>query len=952
MEVATERWRRIETLFHQAVEVDASERDVFLEHACQGDREMRIELDELLASSNETLFTLKDFVSATATEMFAGGGGSKRIGAYRLIRILGEGGMGVVYLAARDDDQYERLVAIKVIRASLGHSPTLQLRFRAERQILANLDHPNVARLLDGGVTEDGSPYLVMEYVDGAAIDVFCRERQLALDDRLRLFRNLCTAIDYAHRHLVVHRDIKPTNVLVNADGEPKLLDFGIAKLIGSYQTGTDPSLTRDNQRLLTPDYASPEQLLGKPVSTATDVFALGILLFELLTGRVPFPTSGASLMRQVRAICEDEAEKASVVCERERQLPPREARRLRGDLDNIIQKALLKDPEQRYASAFLLLADIDRYLSGQSVDASRQTLFYKLGKFVRRHQLGVGLTALMTLLIIGFGIGMGILARRASRGEIRARREEEFLASIFRAATPEGSKGESVTARQLLDRAAERVDTELSQNPQLQVAMAENIGQSYVALGMYQNARPLLEQALRLTGESHGQASLEYADVLSELGTDYRLAGDYEKAEPLFRRASAIYEDKRGANNVVFAHGLSNLGECLYLEDKDAEAEQTLRHALAIERPLDDKLQDGTRNYLALEIERKGAYSEAASLLREATDISLRVLGPESQDHLIALHNLAGAQIDMGDLEGAKKSEAEVLATRRKIWGPDHPDTAYSLNNLGWIYLELGQWQDAEPLLRENLEVAKRIRGGPGLRYAGALGNWGRVLQQKGDLAGAAASYDQAQLILTTNGRAESWEKAKLLGYQSLLELDRSHPANAIQLATRAVKMERQLGHGDNPQLASGLLALGLANLVANHVEEAETSFRGALAIRKQLYPPTHPEFLIVQTRLAEALLAVGRPQEALAFLERAIANAQTAPFPLPAWRMAELQVARGLALRRLGRESEATMLIAANADAIQGYNDAAVRNYLDGRIKANALTVGASQPLRHPGV
>jgi serine/threonine protein kinase/Tfp pilus assembly protein PilF len=935
--VATARWRRIETLFHQASDVDPSQRDAFLDRACEGDAEMRAELDSLLSSSDRTLTELKLSVSSTAVEMLdAGDDARNRLGAYRLIRTLGEGGMGAVYLAARDDDQYERLVAIKLLRAGLAHSPALQLRFRTERQILANLDHPNIARLLDGGISADGAPYLVMEYIDGSALDVFCDQQKLSLDARLRLFRTLCAAVDYAHRHLVIHRDIKPLNVLVLQDGTPKLLDFGIAKLIDPYQPGFDPAITRGSERLLTPDYASPEQLLGKPVSTSTDVYALGVLLYELLAGELPFAAAGSEPMKHAHAICEQEPEKPSARCLRTGHLPAAEARRLRGDLDSIILKALRKQPEQRYANASQLLTEIDRYLSGYAVDAAEQTVAYRVKKFVLRHRAGVTLGTLLAILILVFGIGMAVLARRATRGEARARREQEFLASIFAAATPEGSKGENVTARQLLDRAAARIDAELASDPQLQASMSESVGQSYVALGLYDKAQPLLERAVAITRDTEGERSADYAGYLNNLATNYRLRSEYQKAEPLFRRAVALNEAAHGANSPEVAHSLTNLGECLYLLEKDGEAEQILRRALAIERPLPDDQQDANRDYLALVLERKGAYPEAASLLREATAIDGRVHGKQSQDYLVSLHNLAGAQIDMGDLDGAAKTEQEVLATRQQVWGLDHPDTAYSLNNLGWIYLEQGRWQDAEPLLRQNADIMRKMGPDAGPRYPSALGNWGRVLQQKGDFDGAASAFDQAQYLLAVDGRGQSWLAAKLLVYQSALELDRGHAVDALRSAEKAVRMQKELGGDNNAQLASGLLELGLSQLIAGNPAAADLSFRAALAIRQRLYPMTHPDLLIAQVRLAEALLSERRPQEAMALLDQAIANADAAPFPLLPWRLAELRVVEGLAMLAAGRESEGFDLISANTAALQGYNQLSVRNYLNSQITA----------------
>ena len=947
---ATTRWRRIETLFHQASEMDSARREVFIAEACAGNRELRAELDSLLSSSDLTLAELKGPVADVADALLndlpnAEFGELERIGAYRLLRTLGQGGMGTVYLGARDDDQFQRIVAIKVLRAGLSHRPELQLLFRTERQILADFDHPNIARMLDGGITVQGSPYLVMEYVDGIALDVYCQRQKLSLDARLSVFRTLCAAIDYAHRHMVIHRDIKPLNVLVTSDGTLKLLDFGIAKLIDPYQSSTEQVLLKSNEQMLTPDYASPEQILGRPISTATDVYALGVLLFELLTGELPFAGSRIEPKAQARAICEQEPDRPSDVCLRTHHLPSPEARRIRGDLDSIVCKALSKDPEKRYASASQLLADLDRYFDGLAVEAAEQNISYRLKKFISRHRVAVAVTALSVLLIVGFATAMAFLARRATRGEARARREEQFLESILKAATPEGSKGETVTARQLLDQAAGRLSTELASDTELQAEMTESIAQAYVALGMYGRAESLFERALRLTEQSQGQANGYYAEGLGNLATDYRLQSEYIKAEPLFRRTVALNEKLYGANSFPFAHSLSDLGECLYWENRDVEAEKLLRQALSIERPLADTLQDGTRNYLALTLERRAAFPEAAQLLRESNAIARTVHGKQSADYLISLHNLAGAQIDMGDLEGAARSDQEVLSIRQKIWGRDHPDTAYSLNNLGWIYLELGRWQLAEPLLKENLAIPRTPSAMAGPLYVSSLANWGRVLEQKGDYSGAADAFNQAMQLLASGGHQESWSGAKIIDYQVLLDLDRSRYPDAVRLATRALQVERNVGGDKNPQLSNGLLVLGLAQLLADTPSEAEKSFRNALEFRQSTYPPTHPEVLLVQVRLAEALLAEGRPQGAFDLMKPLLTAAQAAPFPLPAWRMAELQIVYALALRGIGNDKEAADLVDKNTVQFQEYNLAALRTYLNRRANSLRRTVPSGE-------
>ncbi|MGA2047196.1 MAG: serine/threonine-protein kinase [Terracidiphilus sp.] len=946
----TVRWQRLEVLFHQALEVDADSRAAWIQRACGDDHELHTELESLLAPAEMTLGTVKGAVAEAAEAMLeAEAGEHERFGAYRIVRTLGQGGMGTVYLAERDDDQYRRLVAIKVLRSALSRSPAFQVLFRSERQILADLDHPNIARMLDGGITDQGAPYLVMEYIDGVALDEYCRQHKLGLAARLALFKSLCSAVAYAQSHMVIHRDLKPMNVLVGADGAPKLLDFGIARLMNPYDAHPpgEPSAGPDTERMLTPDYASPEQLLGQPISTATDVYALGVLLYELLTGELPFGgtrsgmsprESEQSRRDQARAICEQPPQRPSEVCLRIATLPKAEARKLRGDLDSLVLKALRKLPSERYPGAAQMLNDLDRHAKNLPLEAVEPSLAYNLGKFVDRHRVGVSLAGLVVLLVVVFALGMGLLARRAIRGEARARREETFLASIFQTATPEGAKGDKLTTRQLLDQAVGRLDTELADDPQLQGSIAENIAQAYIAQGLYDQAEPLLQRALKLAETYEGKRSKTYGDDLANLANEYRLKGQYERAEPLLREALALAQSNYKARSLQVAHAQSMLGECLYLEDRNTDSETLLRQALETERSIDADAQDGTRNYLALVLERRGGFVEAAQLLREATEMSAKQEGRESSDYLIALHNLAGAEIDAGDLDGAARSEREVLTTRRKIWGHDHPDTAYSLNNLGFIYLEQGRWQQAEPLLLEDIAVTSKLADGINPRYAVGLANVGRVEEQKGDFASAASYYDKGLQVLAAGGRSNSLIDAKIEIYQAQLANDRGDPASGQRIAEHALQLERKLGGETSPMVASGLLTLGESKLLSGNAAGAEAAFRQAMQMRQGIYAPTHPEFLLAQTRVSESLLAQGRNQEALQIAATALSSAQSAPFALPTWRLAEIKVVKSLALAAVGRDSESTPLLVGTATELASYNQPAIRQYLLALLQGSA--------------
>lgn len=912
----TNRWLRIEYIFYAALELEDG-RESFLDEACGGDTDLRNEVESLLRSAGQTMGFLREPVlqaahQVTAAEELSG----KRIGAYQLLRLLGEGGMGKVYLAARADDLYRKEVAIKTVQGGLGQNRTMLLRFRSERQILANLDHPNIARLLDGGITDEGLPYLVMEYINGIRVDDFCKINNLGTEQRLQLFCTVCAAVEYAHKNLVIHRDIKPANILVTAEAVPKLLDFGIAKLLDP--ESDELALTRTTERMMTPDYASPEQVRGDQVTTSTDVYALGVLLYELLSGTRPFRLDTNSPFEMVRVICEQDPEPPSVASAANAGLgAPDAARKLSGDLDNIVLMAMRKEPARRYVSVSALAGDVQAYLTGYPVHARTDTWKYRSGKFVRRHKAAASAAVIVALALIGFSIGMGLLAKRATRERLAARRESQFLKGIFEAATPEQAHGRQITARELLDQGAKRMDRELAGDPELQGTMLDNIGRAYLSLGLYDQAEPLLNRAYTLRKKSLGEGNTDAADTLWDWADAVRLQGKYQEAEPLFRQALAVREKKLGEHNAAVQASLAGLGECLYLENRDAEAEPILRRALALDHELNS--DSGAREYLALLLERKGSYPEALQLLRELVEFRSREYGTDSPSFGIALHNLAGALIDAGDLMGAETTERQSLALERKLIGDHHPDLAYPLNNLGFLLLEKGDWAAAEPVLRENLELVRTSLGEKNVRFGGALNNWARVLQEKGDYDQSEIAFKQAlQTIIQATG-PEGWSVAKVLANLGLLRFDRGDYAGAERYARQALDMDHKLGGDENPQTALALVELAEDRAFQGDPASAEPLLRQALAIRKKEFSQGNPNVIAVEVRLGEVLTAEGKAPEAEPVLRDAFRSARSAPFPLLPWQIAEAQSALGTCLMALNRASEAEPLLAASRADLQ---------------------------------
>ena len=928
---AGNRWQRIESVFYAALDRPPAERPTFLDQACGDDAALRKEVQSLLDASDKTLGFLQKPVQEAARvlddreEIISG----RQIGSYRLLRVLGEGGMGRVYLAERSDDMYRQQVAIKLMHAGFAQTQRMLLRFGAERQILANLNHPNIGRLLDGGV-DDGVPYLVMEYIDGVPIHEYCRVNHLGTQARLRLFCTVCDAVEYAHKNLVVHRDIKPGNILVTGEGVPKLLDFGIAKLLAP--DGSEAPKTRTAERMMTPEYASPEQVRGENITTSTDVYALGVLLYELLSGRRPFHMETTSPIEVVRAICEDTPTAPSQVWRANKEFaPPDASRNLSGDVDNIVLMAMRKEPARRYVSVGQFAEDIEAYLGGYPVRARTDAWGYRSTKFIQRHKAAVVAACVVAVALVGFSIGMAIFARRAQRERLSAEREAQFLNSIFQSTTPEQARGKQVTGRELLDEGAKRVETEFSGEPQLQATLFDNIGRAYSSLGLYPTAEPLMQRAYDLRRKTSGDSSVETAAALDGLASTIRLESDYKRAEQLFRNALAIRQSKLGPNDPLVAESMTNLGECLYLEEQNQEAESLLRQALTFQR---SHGQDGgvstTDNYLALVLERKGDFAEAAQLLRESLVITKRIDGADTPNYANSLHNLAGALIDAGDLTGAETVDRQSLEIRRKVNGPGHPDLAYPLNNLGFIFLEKGDWATAEPFLKESLEVRRGPNNNRDASVAGNLNNWARMLQEKGDLKGAEDFYQQAIAMIREVKGPESWALAKMLANQGLLRADQGNYAEAEQLERQALAMRQKLGGDESPDLASSLINLAVVLSMQREPASAEPLLRQALEIRKKELSAGHPAIISAETRLGEVLVDEGKAAEAEPLLRQAVAEIHAVPFPVTAWQMGETEIALGTALTASGRSGEGEKLLRDSELRLKGYPQAALRRQI----------------------
>jgi serine/threonine protein kinase/tetratricopeptide (TPR) repeat protein len=894
------RWKRLQELFHAAAALPSEARPAYLEEACPDDPEMRREAMALLDGPAQDADSLADEVREAVAVLTAEPKGPSRIGPYSLLRELGHGGMGIVYLAERDDDSYRMRVAVKVARGPI--SRPAQERLVAERQILASLEHPNVARLLDGGATSDGLPYLVMEYVEGEPIDAWCDRRQLTTDERLRLFRVVCDAVQHAHQNLIVHRDLKPANILVTGAGEVKLLDFGIAKLLKPELLTHAAPHTTTSLRILTPDYASPEQVRGDPVTTASDVYSLGVVLYELLTGHRPFETRDRGAQELERLITGTEPEKPSAVVTRPLERPaegrvthvaPVEVsrargtqpdklrRRLRGDLDNIVLMAIRKVPARRYPSAFQLSEDIRRYLAGEPVQARRPTWSYRARKFVGRHRLAVAAASLSFALVLAFGVSRARLAADLARERDHAREEAEtadrvaaFLEDIFRVADPGFARGETVTARELLDRGAGRIRRELQDEPRVQATLLVTIGDVYRHLGLYERAAPLLEEALAIRSRVLGEQNLDTATSLESLGVIERERGHYPEAQALLRRAVAVRERLLGPDAPGVAESLHDLARVLTFQGAYAEAEGLFRRALAIREasPSDPVPVTDTLRGLAEVLKGEGRAAEAAPLAQRAVATLRQLDGDQTIALSSALSLLGRIRLDLGNLTAAGDLCGEALAIRRRVLGDDHPLVGLALSDLASVRLEQGEAAAAAKLEDEALSILVPVLGDDHVLVAAARDGQAQALEQTGALPLAETACQEALATRRTSlgeDHPDTLSSLELLGH---IRLAQGRTTEAEAILRDVLERRRRVLRAGHPQIANSLLDVGQLLEDRGNARGAEPLLREAVAVRRQSLPDGDWRTAEAESRLGGCLVALGRLAEAEPLLQSSL--------------------------------------------------------------------------------
>lgn len=857
-------WASIDAVFSALLDLPPEHRAAALAEQCGDDHALANAVRRLLDAEQRSSAA---FDSAAASVRALAEGAVQRfpddeaippnlqqVGPYRLTDRLGTGGMSVVWKAERNDGEFQQTVAIKLMRRWIEGGETVQ-RFRAERRILAGLEHPNLARLLDGGVVGDGWPYFVMEYVDGVPITQYCDDRRLDLDQRLALFMQVLDVVQYAHRRLVVHRDIKPSNILVTADGRVKLLDFGIAKVLDQdAMSATESELTQVGGRPMTPAYASPEQITGSPVTTASDVYALGVLLYQLLTGRSPYRVSPEQPLRlreavlgqtpsnpSVRVLEAGDDGDAGTLARRRGTTPGRLARRLRGDLDVICQVALRKEPERRYPIVEQLAADLERHRRRLPVLARAGNWRYLTGRFVRRNAWGLAAGVLIPLaVLIGIGVHVDRLGAERDRAEVaavqaareaaKARQVTDYLVSLFRAADPAQAAGRQVTAVELVERGIDETGR-LAEDPALQAEMFRVLGQVSQALGQYQSAAELLLRSLAILEVMPPPTTLDRADVLADLGFIHFQMGRLEEAERFNRDALAVLPADDALRR---APVLTNLGIVHIITSRYHDAEILLAEAIAAHESgaPGSAAHATTLNALGTLLSRQGRHDEAITMLETALELRRELFGELHPATSVSLGNLGNALIDAGEAAAAEPYLLQALELDEQLLGYEHPSIAVLLNQLAGARRELGDAEGSLEHLHRALGILRQHEGEDGASPAIAM-----------VLSGLGSGH----LRLGAYGEAAAY-------------------------FTEAIAIEEQVLGPNSRELAVNSIQLGTARLGLGRLDEAEALYLRGLRILSDLLSEDDPRIGNALCYLAEVNRQRGQHEEAVAMGSRAL--------------------------------------------------------------------------------
>ncbi len=880
------------------VELPADDQLAYLQENCANNPDLIEEVLALVDNANVDDTGLQQAIQVSADRAVHGPDRiGKMLGPYRVMEKIDHGGMGTVYKAERSDKQFSQTVAIKILRSSL-ESNEARHRFLSERQILANLNHPYICQLVDGGTTEDDTPYLVMELVEGTPIDRFCDDNQLDTKHRLKLFAKVCDAVQFAHQNLVVHRDIKPNNILVTTDGNPKLLDFGIAKLLDEQQVMHTVAVTQEDARVLTPEYASPEQVRGEPISTATDVYSLGVLLYRLLSGHSPYGVTGKQPFELQKAILSLDPKKPSTMVAtpfttsntetitpeeigQQRHASPQRLRKiLTGDLDNIVLMAMRKEPGRRYRSVQLFAQDIEHYLGNEPVLAHPPTLSYRSGKFIQRNRLAV----------FGGALSLGVIAglvtyytyqvtQERDKAQLEAQKAaqvSDFMLSLFDSSNPNNAQGNDISARSLLDAGAQRIQQDLESQPEVQAAMEHVMGNAYRGLALYEDAGRLIDSALATRKKLYPDGHADIVETLSIKGGLLQGQGRYEDMVPTLNEALTMNRRIHGEDHHQTASLLDRLGRAFTEQGKHDEAETAFAQALSIQQKvLEPRHVDigATRHGMGRLALMKGEHARAEEQLAAAVDILTEHLGERDPRVQVALNELTFALMDQGKWDQAESVARRGLEISTAIFGQEHPDVSGAMISLATILETKGQLEEAETHYREAMAIDIKVFGTEHPYIALNKNNLAGVLRSQGKYIDAEALYRES---LTMNQSLRGEEHQETATTQSnlgtvLAALGKFEEAE-IHLQ-RSTEIRRQQLGADHPHTITSEYILANFLHSIQRLDDSNRLFEKVLAKRRELLGDTHPHTALTLIRYGALLERMGQLDQAQAVTQEGLA-------------------------------------------------------------------------------
>lgn len=827
----SDKWNTIESLFHRCLQMSLDEQETFIQNLEDEDSALADEVKKLLEAHHSSGDFLEEDV---LEEAFISSG--DMVGPWKIIREIGRGGMSTVYLATRADGQFERQVAIKFLHGLIPGS-SMHRRIQLEQNILARLQHKNIAQLFDAGLTDEGRPYFILEYIDGSPITEWCTEQELSFSKRLKIFEQVCEAVQFAHQRLIVHRDLKPTNILADKNGRVKLLDFGIAKILEEEPT-EGAAMTRTGQFLMTPEYASPEQIHGEPITTATDVYALGLILCQLLTGSLPYDVSGKNPIEIGSVISNTSPAKPSSIVStgtqnngiqnyypvkglKKKQLK----KKIRGDLDNIVLKALRKEPERRYGSADQLLQDIRHYQKNEPISARPESAGYLTKKFIQRNRTAVSAAVAITIVLIATVIFALIQARTTEIERQKTEQVNAFLQEMLASPNPY-EDGLEVKVIDILDRTAERIDQQLNNQPAVEASVRHTLGVTYRELGDIEQARLQLIEALNLQNQLVDPPNAELSKIQVEMAKTEQLQGNYQKADSLLNLAYQSDLELFGRESTTVAARLGDLGSLQWEMGNFEEAENLLRKSLELEQklrsPTHERVATSMGN-LATLLSDQGYLEEALKLYQK--ELEIYRTNYQNDQHPSIPQVLSHIGIILDDLEQydeALLNHQNALKLFRELKGEEHPDVVYAMNNLASVMTKMGDMEEALTMQIDAAQLYRNIFGPDHPNLGIQYNNIAFTKRSMGDLEGAKESYSQA---------IETWQSGLPPGH---------------------------------PFLAYGYHNLASVLLTQNRPEEALPHFQKAYKIRTEHLAPDNPERAMTTSMLGDCLAALGRQSEA----------------------------------------------------------------------------------------